>query len=153
MPLSQTQLAHLSIRAERFIGVNGGGMDQSCCLFSQPLSCLFIQFHPILHATPLPLPPNIVFIVANSRVVSEKAKGVEWKYNVRVVETRLAAKLLLSSASTLKHIYDHYMSISNIEVNAIVDALEEIERVLLPWKGKGISWQEAANLLRLPVIF
>lgn len=47
----------------------------------------FIQ----VKASDVPLPENATFVVANSLTVSNKAETGEGRYNLRVVECRLAA--------------------------------------------------------------
>lgn len=54
-------------------------------------------FVPKLTATLVPFPkrkPGISFVIANSLVVSEKQVTAKYNYNLRVVEMRVAAKML-----------------------------------------------------------
>jgi len=61
---------------------------------SNPASALYISFFPELNASPVPLPVGAVFVVANSLVVSDKAVTAKRCYNLRVVETLVAARIL-----------------------------------------------------------
>lgn len=86
-------------------------MDQAASVISTPASALYVTFYPKLAAAlvPLPgaastnasstadaasLPPKAVFIIANSLVTSEKAVHARTRYNLRVVETLVAARIL-----------------------------------------------------------
>jgi N-acetylgalactosamine kinase len=53
-----------------------------------------VQFNPV-RATPVPLPKGAAFVVAHSLASSEKAGELAaGRYNLRVVECRLAAVVL-----------------------------------------------------------
>lgn len=54
--LAPTDLAQLCIACERLIGTAGGGMDQSASILAKPGQALYIEFEPVLLATPVPLP-------------------------------------------------------------------------------------------------
>lgn len=92
--LEPTDLARLCIKCERLIGTAGGGMDQSASILAKAGNALYIEFEPALHATPVPLPEDATFVIANSRIVAEKAQAAYKHYNLRVVEGRLAIALL-----------------------------------------------------------
>ncbi|KAJ9070269.1 galactokinase [Entomophthora muscae] len=95
--LSAEQLALLAVASERYVGVNGGGMDQVCSMMAKKDEALFIEFSPVLSATSVPIPladPPISFVIANSLVVSDKATTAPFCYNLRVAETRIAASLM-----------------------------------------------------------
>ncbi|KAJ1764026.1 galactokinase, partial [Coemansia sp. RSA 1813] len=85
--LSQNELASIAAGAERYVGVNSGGMDQTASIMGQQGSALFIEFHPKLQATPVKLPessPPLVFVIANTLVVSDKHVTAPVCYNLRV---------------------------------------------------------------------
>lgn len=88
-------------------------------MISMPESALYITFFPSLSAEPIPLPtprtvPGAVFVCANSLVVSDKVvgtcciahyyailslyddgtPGAKTRYNLRVVETLVSARVL-----------------------------------------------------------
>ncbi|KIJ98167.1 hypothetical protein K443DRAFT_680961 [Laccaria amethystina LaAM-08-1] len=95
--LNKGDLVRISMENEKRVGVNSGGMDQAASVMSDPSSALYISFHPELKAEPVRLPPGAVFIVANSLVVSDKAVTAKRRYNLRVVETLVAARILARS--------------------------------------------------------
>lgn len=69
-------------------------MDQSASIISNADSALYITFYPSLKASPIRLPPRSVFVCANSCVVSDKAVTAKRRYNLRVVETLVGARVL-----------------------------------------------------------
>jgi len=69
-------------------------MDQAASVMSDPSSALYISFYPSLTASAVPLPTKAVFVIANSLVVADKALSAKRGYNLRVVETLVAARIL-----------------------------------------------------------
>jgi hypothetical protein len=70
-------------------------MDQAASVISTTSSALYVTFFPKLAALPTPLPASkAVFICANSLVVSDKVVHARTRYNLRVVETLVAARVL-----------------------------------------------------------
>lgn len=74
-------------------------MDQAASVISLPLSALFINFYPLLHAEAVPLPiartaRRGALVIANSLVVADKVVSAKWHYNLRVVETLVGARIL-----------------------------------------------------------
>ena len=72
-------------------------MDQSASVISLHHTALYISFFPTLTAIPIPLPtttPRAVLVCANSLVVSDKVVHAKSRYNLRVVETLVAARVL-----------------------------------------------------------
>jgi galactokinase len=92
-------------------------MDQAASVLSNPSSALYITFFPSLAASPVPLPPRAVFVVANSLKVADKVLSAKYGYNLRVVETLVAARVLANSLHvrvaekekiTLREVVDRY---------------------------------------------
>jgi galactokinase len=89
-------------------------MDQSASVIALPGNALYVSFVPSLHAEPIVLPRDAVFVCANrylqpirnrpklpdrlnlgdSLVISNKAESAKHQYNLRVAETLAAARLL-----------------------------------------------------------
>ncbi|KAJ2899031.1 galactokinase [Coemansia aciculifera] len=104
--LSQERVVETSVTSERYIGTNGGGMDQTTSIMSQPQSAAFIEFSPMLRVTPVKLPsttPPIAFVIANTMVESDKVAMAATNYNLRVVETRIGALMLAKHLNILEH--------------------------------------------------
>ena len=87
--LSRLELAALMARAERFVGLEGGGMDQAACLHGVADHALRIDFDP-LRVTPVPVPVGWRWVVASSLVRAEKSGGAREAYNERARQCREA---------------------------------------------------------------
>lgn len=92
--LSKVELAETCAKCERYIGTEGGGMDQSISFLAEEGTAKLIEFNPI-RATDVKLPSGAVFVIANSCVEMNKAATAH--FNIRVVECRLATKILAKS--------------------------------------------------------
>ncbi|KAF0286933.1 N-acetylgalactosamine kinase [Amphibalanus amphitrite] len=92
--LSKSEVAGVCAHAERYIGTEGGGMDQAICFLAKKGTAKLIEFNP-LRAHDVQLPPGAVFVIANS--LAEKNKAASSDYNCRVMECRLATQLLAKS--------------------------------------------------------
>ncbi|XP_030354036.1 N-acetylgalactosamine kinase isoform X7 [Strigops habroptila] len=90
----QVELAEICTKSERYIGTEGGGMDQSISFLAEEGTAKLIKFSP-LRATDVRLPSGAAFVIANSCV--EMNKAATSHYNIRVMECRLATKLLSKS--------------------------------------------------------
>ena len=90
--IDRVALAELCIEFEKLAGTAGGGMDQTCILLACKHHAMAIDFHPRLSARPVRVPGK--FIAAHSLVESAKAVDAATKFNRRVLECRIAAKLL-----------------------------------------------------------
>jgi galactokinase len=72
-------------------------MDQSASVFSERGSALFVSFSPRLQARPVQFPktnPELIFLICQSFVTSDKFVTGPIHYNLRVVECSLAAAYL-----------------------------------------------------------
>lgn len=86
-------LADILARAERYVGSEGGGMDQAISLLAEPGHALRIDFFP-LRTEPVPLNGKLTIVVCNSLIRAPKSESVRYAYNRRVIECRLATALL-----------------------------------------------------------
>ncbi|KAF3426417.1 hypothetical protein E2986_00442 [Frieseomelitta varia] len=89
--LSKRRLATISASAERYIGTQGGGMDQAIVFLGKAGSAMLIEFNP-LRGTDVTLPETAVFVIAQSLAYHNKASTTD--YNLRVAECRLAAQMI-----------------------------------------------------------
>ncbi|XP_061577595.1 N-acetylgalactosamine kinase [Cololabis saira] len=89
--LSKVALAEICAKCERYIGTEGGGMDQSISFLAEQGTAKLIEFQP-LRATDVRLPDGAMFVISNSCVEMNKAASSH--YNIRVVECRIATKML-----------------------------------------------------------
>lgn len=94
--LNKTTLADISAKCERYIGTQGGGMDQAIAFLAIEGCAQYIEWEP-LTATPTTLPSNAFFVIANSLTKANKAATSD--FNQRVIECRLACRILAKSAN------------------------------------------------------
>ncbi|KAM8974170.1 N-acetylgalactosamine kinase, partial [Pelodytes ibericus] len=119
LTLSKVEIAETSARCERYIGTEGGGMDQSISFLAEEGTAKLIEFSP-LRATDVKLPTGAVFVIANSCVEMNKAATAH--FNIRVMECRLATKIL---AKSKKLPWRDLMKLGDLQVQLGVN-LEEI---------------------------
>ncbi|XP_050301050.1 N-acetylgalactosamine kinase isoform X2 [Anthonomus grandis grandis] len=91
LSLTKEKLADLCASCERYIGTQGGGMDQAIAFLAKEGCAKLIEFEP-LRSTEVKLPQGAVFVVAHS--LSKMNKAATADFNCRVVECRLAAQIL-----------------------------------------------------------
>ncbi|XP_034060764.1 N-acetylgalactosamine kinase isoform X1 [Gymnodraco acuticeps] len=89
--LSKVALAEICAKSERYIGTEGGGMDQSISFLAERGTAKLIEFQP-LRATDVKLPDGAVFVISNCCMEMNKAASAH--FNIRVVECRIATKML-----------------------------------------------------------
>ncbi|XP_020515691.2 N-acetylgalactosamine kinase [Labrus bergylta] len=89
--LSKVVLAEMCAKSERYIGTEGGGMDQSISFLAERGTAKLIEFQP-LRATDVKLPDGAVFVISNCCLEMNKAASSD--FNIRVVECRIATKML-----------------------------------------------------------
>lgn len=109
--LTKQQLGNLAQKSENDVGMMGGGMDQAISSMGELGKAARIDFIPSLSSTPVPLPEDVRFIIANSMVKSAKAVDAAQKYNRRVAEGKLAAKLVAKKEGkdnwkTIQHVHE-----------------------------------------------
>ncbi|OLY81646.1 Galactokinase [Smittium mucronatum] len=172
--LDKEQIVNTSVASERYTGVNGGGMDQTCSVMATRSSALFIEFHPFLKVTPVKFPSSeqkYAFVVANSLVVSDKHITAPVCYNLRVVETRIASLMLAQTLKldqnstvkeanplTMKVVMDvlfanqdtSSMSEVDIWINRLNAMLAHTETIFGDHVD-GYSWKECADYLHMSI--
>ena len=99
--LSRLELAALMARAERFVGLQGGGMDQAACLHGEEGHALRIDFDP-LRVTPVAVPKGWRWVVASSLVRAEKSAGAREAYNERARQCREALAVVARPSPTYR---------------------------------------------------
>jgi N-acetylgalactosamine kinase len=91
--LSRADLGEAGRACELHIGTMSGGMDQAISAMGIAGSASRVDFEP-LSAHSVALPADAAFVVSNTLEVSAKAEEAEKRYNMRVTEGMLAAKLV-----------------------------------------------------------
>jgi N-acetylgalactosamine kinase len=92
------ELADLLAGAERYVGTQGGGMDQAISLMGKAGHAVKIDFFPLRIRT-APFPDSYSVVVANSTIKAAKTAEALDKYNRRPIECRLAAAMLKKTFS------------------------------------------------------
>lgn len=100
-------LANISAKCERYIGTQGGGMDQAIAYLAKKGCAQFIEFYPDLKANVIEIPENATFVVANS--LAQVNKAISSSFNERTVECRLSCNLIA-------HRY-YYQNANNKQIN------------------------------------
>ncbi|KAL4713816.1 hypothetical protein ACJJTC_015470 [Scirpophaga incertulas] len=118
--LNKTKIASMCAKCERYIGTEGGGMDQAIAFLAEKYCAQYITFNP-LQAQPVSLPEDAIFVVAHS--IAEANKAATNDFNKRVIECRLAAKLL---ATTRAEFQDKKILTLNEVQNLLGQGLEEM---------------------------
>ncbi len=78
--IERVRLAAILAAAERYVGTQGGGMDQAACLLAREGHALHIEFEP-LRATAIAIPPDWRFVIAFSGEHAEKSGAAQNAYN------------------------------------------------------------------------
>ena len=91
--LDKLFLAELLAAGERYVGTEGGGMDQAISLSGKSGMVLKIDFFP-LKIEYIPFPEDYVIVVCNSLVDAKKSTGANLAYNQRVIECRLGTAMI-----------------------------------------------------------
>ena len=141
------ELADLLAGAERYVGTQGGGMDQAISLMGEAGHAVKIDFFP-LRTRSAPLPGSCSVVVANSTIQAAKTAEALDKYNRRPIECRLAAAIIKKAfsehfgrevpISLLGDLKQEKLAIADPAIWAIADralhpepyTLEEVARVL-----------------------
>lgn len=161
--ITRKEMTEVAIESERLVGVNSGGMDQSVSVFGVPDHAIYVSFVPTLETMPIRLPgggdESFAFVVSNTLVASDKKVSGPVQYNLRVVETRLAAALLEralkvdanlqalrpSYRNTLRAVADAYFASKPDSWNALLNE-QEIKNV---YDEFGLEAAQLEGMLRL----
>ncbi|XP_008288980.1 N-acetylgalactosamine kinase [Stegastes partitus] len=127
--LSKVALAEICAKCERYIGTEGGGMDQSISFLAEKGTAKLIEFQP-LRATDVKLPDGAAFVISNCCV--EMNKAATSHYNIRVVECRIATKML-AKAKALES--SRLLKLAQVQVElkaSLEEMLTLVDEVLHP---------------------
>jgi galactokinase len=140
-------------------------MDQTISVMGKPRTAMMIHFWPESKVVPVLIPksistvPAFVFLVANTLVVSEKQATAPFRYNLRVVETRIAAALLSKALNlkvdfqgiTLHHVLQAYKSSQGVEKteDEWLFVMSQLAEKHLP--KDGLNLPQAADILGMNV--
>jgi galactokinase len=129
--LSRLRLAALMARGERFVGLEGGGMDQAACLHGAAGHALRIEFDP-LRVTPVPVPGGWRWVVASSLVRAEKSAGAREAYNERARQCREALEEVRDAVGVARTSSQASTYRSLVSAGDLGGLLRRARRVLAP---------------------
>ncbi|CAF0774792.1 unnamed protein product [Didymodactylos carnosus] len=92
--IEKNDLAELCAECEKYIGTQGGGMDQASSCLARTGSAMMISFNP-LKVVHVLLPVGCAFVVTHS--LTEINKAATDHFNTRVVECRIGTQILAQS--------------------------------------------------------
>jgi N-acetylgalactosamine kinase len=95
--MPRIELAHLLAEAEKYVGTQGGGMDQAIILLGGAGAGLKIDFYP-LRAESVPLFEDCAVVACNSLVHAEKTGDARHKYNEGPLTCRLIRAMVEKQA-------------------------------------------------------
>lgn len=136
VPLNKQLLATLSASSERYIGTQGGGMDQAIAFLAKKGYAQYIEFNPV-RATPVKLPEDSVFVIANS--LSEANKAATSDFNQRVVECKIATKLL---AKLTDRAWQDVEKLSQLQTEILDIELDQFEQLIIKHLTKDVYTKE-----------
>ncbi|XP_049873756.1 N-acetylgalactosamine kinase [Pectinophora gossypiella] len=140
--LSKTEIASLCAKSERYIGTQGGGMDQAIAFLAEKYSAQYITWKP-LNAASVGLPEDATFVVAHSMAEANKAATND--FNRRVIECRLAAKILATITGAAKE--NKVITLSEVQ-KILEHSLEDMVKLVLKHLPQDIYTKgEICNIL------
>lgn len=126
VPLNKQLLATLSASSEHYIGTIGGGMDQAIAFLAKKGFAQYIEFNNPVRGSPIKLPSDAVFVIANS--LSEANKAATSDFNQRVVECKIATKLLAKFTDRPWH---DVHKLRQLQSDVLDIELDELEALIL----------------------
>ncbi len=123
MAVARNEFMELLAKAERYVGTEGGGMDQAICVGAQDGAATRINFDPIrLRATPVPR--DWRFVVANSLVEAEKSGAARDAYNQRTRECREALVMVVGELGMIDEVDSYPELLAKVQVEQIMTAAQ-----------------------------
>jgi len=147
LPLSRPQIANLCARCERYVGTEGGGMDQAIALFAQAGSGCYIQFQPSFCHRLIPLPEGASWIVCHSLEESHKRHDAATLFNKRVVECKIGCRLLADAINWTDHHNKNYPTSLWELVSKTGMSLVELEKIVTEDIAECYSKKELNSLI------
>ena len=125
LSFTKAEVADFTCRCERHSGTQSGGMDQAISIMGQTGVAKLVDFNPV-RASDVKLPDGAAFLIGNCLAVSNKAVTAHERYNLRVMECRLASIVLAMKLGKSREEALEYSTLS--QVQKLIGTLEEAER-------------------------
>jgi len=142
--LKKGEVAEFTAMAERYVGVNSGGMDQAISIMGKTGVAQLVEFNPV-RAAPVAIPSKATFVIANSMTVSNKAESATGRYNLRVVECKLASAVLACLLGESKSKAMTYKTLQ--EVEQLIDDIYSNKEITLPPESPNYAVAATKDLL------
>ncbi|XP_015785330.2 LOW QUALITY PROTEIN: N-acetylgalactosamine kinase-like [Tetranychus urticae] len=97
--LCKLKFADAAAKCERYIGTQGGAMDQSIAMLARSGFAKLIEFEPILRAADVRLPVGSCFFFSHSGKTCNKAATED--FNARVLETKVASLMIVDHCHSI----------------------------------------------------
>eukprot|EP01126_Amoeba_proteus_P013485 TRINITY_DN1574_c0_g1_i10.p1 TRINITY_DN1574_c0_g1~~TRINITY_DN1574_c0_g1_i10.p1 ORF type:complete len:318 (-),score=68.27 TRINITY_DN1574_c0_g1_i10:245-1198(-) len=136
--LTKRQIADICQSCERYVGTMGGGMDQAISFLAEEGKASLISFNP-LKAVSVPLPEEAIFFVAHSLVESSKCETADMCFNKRVIECRLAAKVLAKKLQISCEVH-RLLDIQKTTGMTLKELKGVVDKYLSIGEGGGEAW-------------
>ena len=134
----------LMAAAERYVGTQGGGMDQAACVNGRNGKVLKIDFNPLC-CRPFSVPDGISFVVADSLIKAQKTKAALSLYNSKPVESRMAAAVLNRRLPEVLKTVRQPFSLGDLTAEKLGVSDGEIDRAVFSvLREGGYTYEEAA---------
>ncbi|EFA83438.1 galactokinase [Heterostelium album PN500] len=144
---TKEDLANISVKCERFVGIEGGGMDQAISYLAEESTAKLIEFNP-LRTKNVKLPGGVSFVISNSLVESNKVVTGAFYYNLRVVECRLAAVLLTKKLGLNWTAIRRLIDVQNLSTLTLEQLIAKTSELLQP---AAYTRQQVADELEMSV--
>ncbi|CAG2218940.1 GALK2 [Mytilus edulis] len=125
--LSKKELSDMCAHCERFIGTEGGGMDQAISFMANKGTAKLIEFNP-LKSTDVELPEDVVFVISNCCV--ELNKAATSHFNIRVVECRLASQIIAKTKGLKWREFKRFADVQKALGLTLDEAINVVKEIL-----------------------
>ena len=146
MSIERLELMDMLAKAERYVGTEGGGMDQAVCLGAREGTATRIDFDP-LRLAHTAVPPGWRFIVAVSLVRAEKSGAARDAYNQRTRECRQALAAVTAILDATGRVDSYPALLAKASVEEILHAAERVPDRTLARRFRHVV-TEAARVAR-----
>ena len=125
------ELATVAADAEQYVGTRGGGMDQAISVCARQGCAARIEFEPV-RVTPVPVPEDWRFVVADTGVQAHKSGNAKETYNRRRAAVEEAVERVGERLGCAESERTYPRLLSEHEVDELIAAGEEAldERLL-----------------------
>ncbi len=149
LSFTKAEVADFTCKCERHSGTQSGGMDQAISIMGENGVAKLVDFNPV-RASDVKLPAGAAFLIGNCLAVSNKAVTAHERYNLRVMECRLASIVLAMALGSSREEALGYSTL--IQVQKLAGSLEEAEGAAAEHLHPGsYSANELGDLLGQPL--